>query len=70
MSKLTDFLKKLGEDATLLDAYKKDPEGVMRQHGLTDEEIAAIMAGDMQKLKGLTGDGNYQMFVIINHGNN
>lgn len=42
----------------------------MRAHGLTDEEINAVMTGDMEKLKVLNGDQNYQTFVLVNHGNN
>lgn len=42
----------------------------MRAHGLTDEEISAVMTGDMTKLKVLSGDQNYQTFILVNHGNN
>ncbi|MCL2918296.1 hypothetical protein [Shewanella litorisediminis] len=69
MSKLTDFLKQLGEDAALLEAYKKDPEGVMRQHGLSEDEIQAIMSGDKAKLKAFGGEEQYQSLVVIYNGN-
>lgn len=69
MSALSDFFTQLGQDAQLMEDYQQDPEAVMRAHGLTDEEITAVMTGDMEKLKNLSGDENYQSYVIISHGN-
>ncbi|MFB2729966.1 MULTISPECIES: hypothetical protein [Shewanella] len=70
MSALSDFFTQLGQDAQLMEDYKQNPEAVMRAHGLTDEEINAVMTGDIEKLKVLNGDQNYQTFVLVNHGNN
>lgn len=70
MSALSDFFTQLGQDAQLMEAYQQDPESVMGAHGLTDEEISAVMTGDMTKLKVLSGDQNYQTFILVNHGNN
>lgn len=70
MSALSDFFTQLGQDAQLMEDYKQNPEAVMRAHGLTDVEINAVMTGDMEKLKVLNGDQNYQTFVLVNHGNN
>ncbi|WP_198782758.1 MULTISPECIES: hypothetical protein [Shewanella] len=69
MSALSDFFTQLGQDAQLMEDYQQDPEAVMRAHGLTDEEITAVMTGDMEKLKNLSGDENYQSYLIISHGN-
>ncbi|AZQ11248.1 MULTISPECIES: hypothetical protein [Shewanella] len=69
MTTLNEFLKQLGEDAALLEAYKKDPEGVMRANGLSEDEIQAVMTGDKSKLRSLGGDEEYQTFVVVNHGN-
>ena len=69
MSNLTDFFTQLGQDAKLMEAYKQDPEAVMRAHGLSDDEINAVMAGDMEKLKALSGEENYQSYLIIYQGN-
>ncbi|QSX36167.1 hypothetical protein [Shewanella sedimentimangrovi] len=68
MSKLMESLKKLGEDAILLNAYKRDPESVLRRQGLNDEEIGAVMTADIDKLNRLGGHADYQMFVLIHHG--
>ncbi|ASK68487.1 hypothetical protein AAEH92_02325 [Shewanella xiamenensis] len=70
MSALSDFFTQLGQDAQLMEDYKQNPEAVMRAHGLTDEEINAVMTGDMEKLKTLSGDQDYQAFLLVNHGNN
>lgn len=70
MSVLSDFFTQLGQDAQLMEDYKQNPEAVMRAHGLTDEEINAVMKGDMEKLKVLNGDQDYQAFLLVNHGNN
>jgi hypothetical protein len=69
MSALSDFFTQLGQDAQLMEDYQQDPEAVMRAHGLTDEEITAVMTGDMEKLKNLSGDEDYQSYLIISHGN-
>ncbi|WP_372870513.1 hypothetical protein [Shewanella sp.] len=69
MATLNEFLKQLGEDAALLEAYKKDPEAVMRAHGLSEDEIQAILSGDKNELRLLCGDEEHQTFVIIHHGN-
>ena len=69
MSTLTDFMKQIGTDASLLEAYKNNPEAVMRAHGLSDDEINAVMSGDIEALKQLTGNEDYQAYVLIHHGN-
>jgi hypothetical protein len=66
---LTLFLALLGSNAALADAYKKDPVGVMKANGVSDAEITAVMAGDLETLKSLNGDEGYQSFLLINHGN-
>ncbi|MCL1089094.1 hypothetical protein L2744_05620 [Shewanella profunda] len=70
MSTLSDFFTQLGQDAQLMEEYQQNPEAVMRAHGLSDEEIDAVMSGDLDKLKSLSGDENYQTFLLVNHGNN
>ncbi|SUI60795.1 hypothetical protein [Shewanella morhuae] len=69
MFTLSDFFTQLGQDAQLMKDYKQNPEAVMFAHGLSIEEMAAVMAGDLKKLKSLSGDGDYQSFLLVNHGN-
>lgn len=70
MSALSDFFILLGQDALLMEEYLQNPETVMRAHGLSDEEIDTVMSGDLEKIKSLSGDGDYKTFLLVNHGNN
>ena len=54
---LADFLEKLGQDTELLAAYKKDPRGVMKKHGVSDKDIEAIMSGDEKKVEKMSKSG-------------
>ena len=65
MSALSDFFTQLSQDALLMEDYKQNPEAVMRAHGLTDVEINAVMTGDMEKLKTLSGDSSYQSTLLF-----
>ncbi|QYK02461.1 hypothetical protein [Shewanella psychrotolerans] len=70
MSKLSDFFEKLGSDAVLMEAYKQDPEGVMKANGLNEQEIQAVMSGDMDKLKLLSGDTtDAKAYLLITNPN-
>lgn len=64
MSQLASFMMKLGEDAELMAAYRKDPRGTMKAHGLTDEEIEAVMSGDTDKVKALSGNDS-DTFIVV-----
>jgi hypothetical protein len=50
---LSSFLQKLGEDKELQQAYTQDPEGTMRQAGLSDEAVEAAASRDPQRIKGV-----------------
>ena len=43
MSKLLELMRELGRDAALASAYEANPEAVMQQAGLSDEERRALM---------------------------
>jgi hypothetical protein len=51
--KLSSFLQKLSEDRELQQTYIKDPEGTMRQAGLSDEALQAALSHDLGKIKGV-----------------
>lgn len=55
MSDLTKLLKQLGEDPKLHEKYVADPKGVMKEWGLKDEEIQAMLDKDLDKLRKLSG---------------
>jgi hypothetical protein len=48
---LSSFLQKLSEDSELQQAYMKDPEGTMRQAGLSDDMIEATRSRDLGRIK-------------------
>lgn len=68
MSKLTELLQDLGGDSTLAAAYENDPESVMQRYQLSQEEVQAMLAKDVEKLKRLSGldnlksNGNVQSY--------
>lgn len=55
MSELTRLLKQLGEDSKLHDEYVADPKRVMKERGLKEEEIQAMLEKDVDKLRKLSG---------------
>ena len=48
---LASFLQRLGEDTQLQQAYASDPEGTMRQAGLSDETIQTVLSRDLERIK-------------------
>jgi hypothetical protein len=48
---LSSFLQKLSEDRELQQEYMKDPRGTMRQAGLSDNAIEAVMSRDLGTIK-------------------
>jgi hypothetical protein len=66
---LSSFLQKLGEDKELQQAYASDPEGTMRQAGLSDETIQAVSSRDLERIKGVLEKEApglvYMLFMVI-----
>ena len=50
---LANFLQKLSEDRELQEAYTRDPEGTLRQAGVPDETIRAVLSRDLEQVKGV-----------------
>jgi hypothetical protein len=50
---LASFLQKLSEDPDLQEAYTRDPAGTLREAGLSDETIRAVLSRDLEQVKGL-----------------
>lgn len=65
MSKLRQLLVDLGKDAAVHDAYLADPKKVMADYGLTDEEINAMLAKDLDAVKRLSGMDNLESNGVI-----
>jgi hypothetical protein len=50
---LSTFLRKLSEDRELQQTYMKDPDGTLRQAGLSDDALEAALSRDLGKIKGV-----------------
>ena len=68
-SELSSFLEKLHEDPGLQDAYVRDPEGTLRDAGLSDDTIRTLLSRDLEKIKALLEHElagiTYIMFMVI-----
>lgn len=65
MSRLRELLVDLGKDAKVHDAYIADPKSVMADYGLTDEEIRAMLAKDLDAVRRLSGIDELQSNGVI-----
>jgi hypothetical protein len=67
MSKLLELMRELGRNAALGRDYESDPEAVMRNAGLSDEECRALREKDYGAIKRLTGlsDGQFATNHIV-----
>lgn len=61
MSKLLELMRELGRNAALAREYESDPDAVMKQAGLSNEECRALTEKDYDAIKRLTGltDGQF-----------
>ncbi len=55
MSKLLELMRELGRNAALAKEYEADPEAVMQQADLSEEERRALREKDFDGIKRLTG---------------
>lgn len=65
MSKLLEFMIKLGEDAELRARYVKSPKTTMKDFGLTDEESVMMLDGDIGAIREALGVEHVYMNVHI-----
>ena len=66
---LSSFLTALSEDRQLQDAYAQDPDGTMREAGLSDDSISILLSRDLGRIKAalekeLPGQ-DFLLFMII-----
>ena len=66
---LSSFLTKLSEDPQLQDAFALDPQGTMREAGLSDDTIQIVLSRDLEEIKAVLdkelGGGSYMLFMVI-----
>lgn len=68
MTELNCFFESLAKDAVLQGQYQSNPEEVMKAHGLSDEEAKAVMLGNTDRLKKMSGDDeDGWSFLIISN---
>ncbi len=48
---LRDFFLKVSEDPALLESYKKNPEEVLKRHGVSPDAARAIASGDIRAVR-------------------
>lgn len=67
MSKLLELMRELGRNASLAEEYKTNPDAVMRNAGLSDEECRVLREKDYEAIKQLTGlsDGQFATNQVI-----
>ena len=64
-SELSGFLAKLHEDTELQKRYRHDPRGTMKEAGLSQEAIDAVMSGDLGRIKSLLGGAEQMLFMVV-----
>jgi len=67
MLTLLDLMRKLASDAALAAEYERDPEGVLKRAGLSEQEQKAMLSKDYAAIKKLTGltDGQFATNHIV-----
>jgi hypothetical protein len=48
---LGDFLQRLADEPDLLERYRRDKEGAMREHGLSEEHQQIMASGDLKAVR-------------------
>jgi len=66
---LSSFLTALSDDRQLQDAYAQDPDGTMREAGLSDDSISILLSRDLGKVKAALEEElpgrDFILFMII-----
>ncbi|MFZ1023644.1 MAG: hypothetical protein WAN87_05875 [Thermoplasmata archaeon] len=66
VTSLTDFFVQVSEDEALFARYKKNPEEVMKQHGLSPEAIQAIITADLKAIRRmLLVHGPHPIIIVV-----
>jgi len=64
MADLKSFLLSVSKDAKLRDQFRKDPRGVMSQHGLSEADQQTLQSGDPERIRAAIG-GDKSAFIVI-----
>lgn len=63
--KFEEFVIKLSEDPQLNKSYVENPEAVMKDFGLEDKEINAVMKGDSNEIGKMLGTKAACAMVVL-----
>lgn len=55
MSRLAELLKELGQKADVYKAYIDNPEAVMKDYDLNQDEVRAMLDKDLEAVKRMSG---------------
>jgi hypothetical protein len=66
---LASFLTRLSDDPQLQQAYVNDPEGTLRDAGVSDDTIGTILSRDLSRVKAVLEKElsglHYMMFMVV-----
>ena len=54
-SNLAKFIREMSEATSRLEEYNEDPERVMHEAGLSEEEVAMVLRGDEEEITAALG---------------
>ena len=60
-SLLIPLLVQIGSDAAVAEAFNKDPEALMTEYALTEQEKGVLRNGEFKKLKEIVGNGEIKL---------
>ena len=63
--KFEEFVVKLSEDPKLTQSYVDNPEAVMKDFGLEERHINAVMKGDQKEIKSMLGEHKNCMLIVM-----
>jgi hypothetical protein len=64
-SELENFLYRLASDDQLLEQFKSDPNAVLQGTGLSGEDQAAVLSGDLPYIRAHLSDGPLGHIVVL-----
>ena len=62
---LSSFLTRLHEDPELQQRYKSDPRGTLEEAGVSQDEIDAVLSGDLGRIKSMLGGPEQMLFMVV-----
>ncbi len=64
MASLLDFLNLLDKDTQLALAFKQDPQAVLQNHGLNEQQQHALLSGSNDQIATLIGISSHELPAV------